>query len=371
MKKAVKLGKIEFYRFVFCLGVLFFHMGKYFRGEPSLKGPVRFEFFPHGAIGVEFFFLVSGFFMAKSIHKKVLADHGHAPAGEQFSLEYLYFMKRKFLRILPWHIPMFILTFIVYAVVYYKGCLELFLLFIRNIPAFFLIHESGIHLGDVLHIEWYISSMLLSMAILYPFMRKYYYSFVRVICPVIVLFGLGYMQQVTGALTGVSVWMGIALKGMLRGLLEVALGTVCFEVSRALTKAFDEKGKACRLFWTFVEAGCFIGSILFIITTLGTKYEILILGAFFVMIAVSASGISYGTEFFDKKIFYFLGKLSLSIYLSQLAAIYIVMEKMQNLRLRYQFAVCVVLLAVFVVFDELCAKPISAWIEKNLLAKKE
>lgn len=365
MKKTVKSGKIEFYRFIFCLGVLFFHMGKYFRGEPSLKDGVRFEFFPHGSIGVEFFFLISGFFMARSIYKKILAEEkGMMSSNQTLSVEYLTFMKHKYLRILPEHIPMFLMTFLVYVMVHPQSLMKIVVLVMKNIPSFLLIQMSGINLGNVLHIEWYISSMLLTMAVLYPICRKYYYTFTRYFAPLIGLFILGYMQETTKSLTGVSVWMGVCYKSTLRALVEVALGTTCFEASRFLTENFSELEKKWKVFWTLVEAGCFGGSVLFVMTTMGKNYEVLILGLFFVMIALATSGISYGAEFFDRQIFYFLGKISFSVYLGQLAAIYIVMEKMKDLSFRNQILIGVGLTTVFVVFTEICSKPLTKWINK-------
>ena len=66
-----KNGKIEFFRFVFSIYVVLFHIEKGFSGLPKYGKTVDFSFFAHGSISVEFFFLVSGFLMAKSIYKKI------------------------------------------------------------------------------------------------------------------------------------------------------------------------------------------------------------------------------------------------------------------------------------------------------------
>lgn len=62
-----KNGKVELLRFFFCIAVLLFHEQKYILGEASLEHGVHFALFPHGSIGVEFFFVLSGVLMAKSI----------------------------------------------------------------------------------------------------------------------------------------------------------------------------------------------------------------------------------------------------------------------------------------------------------------
>ena len=78
-------GKIEILRFVFCVLVLLFHAEGLVPGGVKLPG--FFSFFENGAIGVEFFFIVSGFFMAKSALK--------SPADEKLGSETISFMSKK------------------------------------------------------------------------------------------------------------------------------------------------------------------------------------------------------------------------------------------------------------------------------------
>ena len=58
---------IELYRFIFLLSILFLHFFSFFEIEPI---PFRGAFF-----SVEFFFLVSGFFLGKST-EKAMKDKG-------------------------------------------------------------------------------------------------------------------------------------------------------------------------------------------------------------------------------------------------------------------------------------------------------
>ena len=63
MKKPARNGKIDLLRFVFCIGVILHHI-ELILGEDS---PVRgyFTLGRQGYIGVEFFFLVSGWLLAR------------------------------------------------------------------------------------------------------------------------------------------------------------------------------------------------------------------------------------------------------------------------------------------------------------------
>ena len=87
-------GTLELMRFVFCLAILFYHIGKYTSGTPSLKNGVFLALFPHGAMGVEFFFLLTGVFLAQSLDKQlqrsqtktnVFADTGRYSASSTCS----------------------------------------------------------------------------------------------------------------------------------------------------------------------------------------------------------------------------------------------------------------------------------------------
>ncbi len=59
-----KNGKIELLRFVFALTVVIFHLNVDWYNH-------GLQLMYHGNMGVEFFFLVSGFLMARSIQQRI------------------------------------------------------------------------------------------------------------------------------------------------------------------------------------------------------------------------------------------------------------------------------------------------------------
>ena len=64
-----KNGRIELLRFLFALIILLFHIQKRFAKSPVPMGDTGLYFFNHGCIGVEFFFLVSGYLLAAGCYK--------------------------------------------------------------------------------------------------------------------------------------------------------------------------------------------------------------------------------------------------------------------------------------------------------------
>lgn len=359
-----KNGKIEFFRFIFSICVVLFHIEKDFSGLPKYGETVDLSFFAHGSICVEFFFLVSGFLMAKSIYKKVVNEE---TSGKFTATEGLYFLRNKYLAIFPQHMVAFVGTFAAFLLLHNSKPLKSLLYVLDSIPSFFLIQMSGVNYKNPNHVEWYISCMLIAMAILYPLCRKYYYNFTRYYAPVASLLVIGYMIFTTGSLTGVGTWVGVCYKSLLRALAEIALGTTAFEVSRWLSEKV--KTKATKVSLTLVEMICFVVTVLFIVSTLTAKYQVYILFVLFVMIAITFADVSYGKTIFNNKFFYFLGKLSLPIYLTQLAAIYIGRAYFIEYDKTILYAVTAGLTILFALIVMVIGDAISKLINKKLIKK--
>ena len=317
-KKTKKNNAIELLRFIYSMSVLGFHICKYLFGEPSLKKGIHFSMFPHGALGVEFFFILSGILMASSIDKELRNnDNTNDLPKEEYN-----FMKKKIKAIFSYHVISFIITYITYIVVNNSGIGKSIKILISSIPSFFLLQMSGLTIHNLNHIEWYISVMLLVMAILYPFVKKYYNNFVKIVCPIIAIMLLGYLQYNYQSITGVMVYNGLFFKSFIRGLAEIMLGLFLYEVSKNLKeKEFNKKKK---ILLTLVEFILYILSFLMIMLTIPKSYEIMIIFIFSLALPLTFSNITYSSNIFKYKIFAFLGKITLPIYLVQLSAIWII-----------------------------------------------
>ncbi|SCW54845.1 Peptidoglycan/LPS O-acetylase OafA/YrhL, contains acyltransferase and SGNH-hydrolase domains [Ruminococcaceae bacterium YRB3002] len=307
-------GEIECLRFLFAVAVLMFHAVKYFRGEPDRLGGMDPYFFIHGAVGVEFFFICSGFFMAASIARKA-----EAGPSEDTGKETISFMIRKIKGIAPVHILFFVTAFISLVIVRSMGIGDVIKNMIDSVPAFFLIQMAGFKGFSPNHVSWYLSVMLISMMIIYPVARRFYSTFVRVIAPTAALLILGFLFFRYGSLTGVMVRCGIFYKSMLRGFAEILAGMTCYEI--AVWFKAKKLSKTGRLLVTLTGIILLAASGVYIMHTLPARYEFFFVpvSALFMIIAYSEQGLLY--RLFDNRISVFLGKMTLPMYLAQVTFI--------------------------------------------------
>ena len=339
-------GKIELFRFVFCIAVIFFHLNlTYFDLEYQFGDYI--SFFKHGRIGVEFFFVVTGYLFAYSVYKR------REKAVDSLGKDTIRFVFHKWFSVFPQHVVAFFITFLTIIVVEKLNVIEGIVCLIQGLPNFFLIQKTGIYTKNIIGVEWYVSVMLLSLFILYPFAKKNYDIFVRIVAPLVGIFLVGYLCHEYGHLANISTWgEGIVAKVQLRGIAEICLGAFAFEVSRFIQKftfSFCQK-----IMLSIIEWGCYLCVLLFACSTMDDKYEAYALYALVVGVCLSFSNLTLGNKYFQNKICFFLGKMSLPIYLAQNAVRLVVENYCQDgLRILYQFGLVLAgcfVLALFIYF---------------------
>lgn len=302
-----KNGKIEFVRFIFSLEIMFFHIF-------DLLLPKDFKILDHitpfsgGWFGVEFFFVVSGYLMAST----ALKNQSKKETAGKSTFE---FMKRKLLSVLPYHLIIFTVSLIFLLVVNYEDVNSFLNMIVKVIPNFLFIQRSGLEVKDVLGVEWYISEMLFAMLILYPICKKYYDRFTRTVAPVVSVLIIGYLIKTTGTLGGSTAWSVLVSKTLLRAIAEICAGVFVFEVARNINKLnFSKKDKSLLTLLEIVSYGMIFA---FIIWDFPESFS----GTFFIFVCIavclSFSNVTYGSTIFNNRVVYFLGALSLPLYLCQ------------------------------------------------------
>ena len=298
-----KNGKIEFLRFFFCMAVILFHIREDFPDRTFLFRGI--DLFREGRFGVEFFFLTTGYLTASKVFRT--KDDGVSLGDSTWQ-----FMKHKIAAILPFH-----LIAITMKLLYSVGIgRKLSTSLMNALPNIFLLQMTGLPGKNLLSVEWYLSSMLLVLLIVYPLCRRYYDAFTTVIAPLAGLLGVGLIIEHIGYMGNPKVFLGITYAGNIRALAMICLGMWGFEIIRRLKT--HEITIPARLLATAVEAAGYAMVVWYIMTD---RWEIVYSGTFAVIlaavVALTFSEIPYGTFLFNNPVIYFLGKCSLPIYLSQ------------------------------------------------------
>ena len=298
MDKAKKRnGFLDFLKLVFAIIIVIGH------GD-TIYGTLRPDkIIPLASFGVDFFFIVSGAMLLRSAEKQ---KH-----GKSFGLDTLKFMKHKIKGLLPNYYVAWIALFILLSIG--LNFESIVLGFFKAIPELLFLDMTGIPVETYNGNTWYISAMLLSILIIYPMIRKNKDIFIKYIAPIIVIFGLGYITHELHSILVIKEWNGLVYYGLIRGMVEICIGCITYELSKKLkTLKLTKIGTGIL---TFVEIFLYIGVIVMLFSYGFRSYCFVLLFILMISICITLSDISYSKNIFGNKIFNWMGKYSYSLYL--------------------------------------------------------
>lgn len=295
-------GRIDLLKFLFSICIVLYH-SKYLLGEELLM--------PGGNFSVDFFFLCSGYLLMNSVSKRP-PYRGDGTLGTETRAFLLHKIKGFFVpMVLAWVIG-YIIT-ICCEQTNYPGLVGALDLLTDTIFEPMLITLSGLYFDNLDGVIWYLSAMILSMAVLYPLLRKFPDMMRKVICPVGMLFIYGYLNQTTGSIGSYRLWMGFFFKGFLRALADLSLGVVCFDLTASLRR--HRPTHAGRILSEIVQDGCYLSLAIYMAVSSGGKKDFffLILWAAAVCLSFSESGIL--SQRLNGTVTQTLGNFSLPLFL--------------------------------------------------------
>ena len=178
----------------------------------------------------------------------------------------------------------------------------------------FLMYSYGLTATTINQALWYLSSMILCMAILYPLMRKFPNAMKYVIMPLSALFLLGWLCKVDNHPRGPTKWFGFTYKGNIRTFAELQLGALCFYVVQKIRNIpFNRMTKKLL---TLVEILCYLLPILYMYYYSASKWDIFFIALLCLGICLSFSGQTALSCLPENPVVFWLGKYSFPLYLS-------------------------------------------------------
>lgn len=305
-------GAIDFYRFLFACIIYILHIRRYGNFD-SPNGQ-----FNGGYLGVEFFFILSGFLMMRNIQSGIEAAGGDSSA-EQLTVK--YFISR-YKKLMPpyWFYG---LTFLVVRKLTDPeyGMKKAFL---KGLPDFLGI-EVFWQPGQVGGALWYVSALLWASSLIYYLLLKKRNFALYILFPVGILTALGYMYEKIGYID-VSGNQEMFLSPLLRALAEISLGCIIYCVYQKLSiKRYS------TMMMSFLEVGL-LAVVVIVMYRTRRDYKdfimVFIIGAF-ILVTMLKQGIL--TKLLDNKVSVALGAVSYHLYLSQGIFHHILLQKFPGL----------------------------------------
>ena len=189
---------IEFFRILFTFVIVIHHASSFPGGETLLR---------HGYLCVEFFFILSGFFLYRSFR----AEKEHST----FS-----FLKKRLRRLYPEYLFAALVCILILGILNREFDLS------KAVNELLMLQNTGIfHLGGYNFPCWYISCMMVSGLLIYSFLSVREKEFLKIAAP---LLAIGTFTFLMGSGSGIETWgyRGPVSFPLLRGLNDMSVGVL-------------------------------------------------------------------------------------------------------------------------------------------------
>lgn len=225
------------------------------------------------------------------------------------------FMKRKINTLMPYYIFACIISFFVWFAPFSN---QKTLVMASTIPVNFIFpYVAGFKGYFYLGYSWYLSAMLYSMLIIFPFLLrdKIKNIYIYILSPLIIVFGLGFYSYTYDGLGIVSQKQYFYSNGIIRGLVGISLGCICYEISKKINELnWNRNGKIFILITEVVCLLCILYRVIFIQKNSIHDF----ITVFFIVILVSCSFYKNDYLSFEIRGKYaeYSGKLSYAVFIN-------------------------------------------------------
>lgn len=235
-------GEIDLLRLIFSIIILIYHWNAVF----------DFGIFENGYIGVEFFFLVSGYLMAANAKKSKKSERKIS----SITWNYIINKVKKFF---PYYCFILIFQLVLKTILTGGGIKSIVLNLVVSIPTFTLTFMGSNNNYVTMYVgnTWFLSALIIATFILYPLLLKSYDSCTKIAFPIIALFGIGYLYCSYSSISDWNTWNGFCYTGIIRAISELALGASLCELSTFLRDRYRRISFRKKLLFSFVKIACY------------------------------------------------------------------------------------------------------------------
>lgn len=306
-------GEIDIFRFLFAVMIMIYHFGSKY----------DHVIFRYGYIGVEFFFIVTGYLTAMHVDSLQRRD-GFACDTVNMAGETWKYTLKKVGQFYRYYFTASLVQLIFYeGIVKKKSVIKLAGYLIEGIPVLTLTNIAFNIKWGALYVTgmWYVSAMVFALFILYPFMLYKFSLSTKWVFPILTVLILGKLHSTFHTLGNLYNWIGPMSSGLLRAIAEMAAGASLYALSVWFLDRYGA-GMASMPKWKKVlitagKLGCFGIVVLFAMGSVhGTKIprEMDLYIFMVVLIGVFLCFSRVGFYIPDSRVTRYLGKLSVAVY---------------------------------------------------------
>lgn len=288
---------------MFAIVVVLHHTGNIFQYKPFPA--------PGGALAVEFFLLLSGFFMMTSLEKIRSSESFQEKNCGELALK---FTLKKIRAFLPYVIISVIIVYTVYAIIQDLSFSKAFEGFLYSVYEMLLLPLTGIKgQFNLVHL-WYLDCFIIVIPILAYLLLRFHDFFKNIFIFLFPLLIYGFLILNYGLLVKWSNWIGFAFIGVFRVSAGICLGCVCYCFCKSAAQIkFTKFG---RMLITIIGLLCFAISISTMLFFRASKLNVLQVILMMIGVIIMLSKQSYLPNLLNRPCFSILGKLSLPLYTS-------------------------------------------------------
>lgn len=303
---------IDLMKFLFALLIVCFH------GQKNLPLGDGLHFFINGRIGVEFFFIVSGYLMVCSSGRYIRAME----SSKDFSIwqNTIDFIKHKIVGLSPNVFLAWILAFTVVVIGQECTAMQVLRKFFAGLFECFFIARAGFRgIPSINGATWYLSAMLIGMSILFPLLVKKRDFYIHWFAPLGSLLLYGFMSSSwDNGMAGSTMFTGFATKGLLRALGGLLLGAVCYLVAEKL-KSVNYR-PFMKVLFTLLLTGSFAFVFRYVYSNKNSSFDFVLVAIIAVGVTLSFANVSY-TQLLNRNALVYhvcgwLGEFSMNLFLS-------------------------------------------------------
>lgn len=288
-KISVKKNNIELWRIIFTFGVAIMHFG-YYNG-----------FY----ISVDFFFMLTGFLLCKSVSMGKEKSVGEVLGKRMKRLAPHYWLS--FLMLLIWKLN----NYKTLGMVFDHNFATDMLLEVGFLQTLYQYSDNNVN-----GIAWYVSVMTIWTPLLIVALKHCRKAYTYIIAPYSALFIYAFFLINWGHIDFGFVWIGWCNGGLLRGLAGMNAGVAAYVLYEKLSKyKFANWFHNVLATWEIVCAGIVIS---YAFHYRQTKFDFVVIGILFLMILNGFLEEGYLVRITNNKLVAYIGKLCYAVYLNQL-----------------------------------------------------